>query len=165
MTQPDAMMTRIAEASGLGQRGERAQARDLLGQLWEQIGAGGSPLHRCALAHSMADVQDDPAHELVWDQRALAAADEATDAEAVALGMPGLAGTYPSLHLNLGDVHLRLGDRGAARRHLLAGLAALDGLADDGYGAMVRRGLRGLQQRLDQPVQQPRCRPDDGSAA
>lgn len=29
-----------------------------------------------------------------------------------------------------------------------AGLAALGALPDDGYGAMIRRGLTGLQERL-----------------
>jgi hypothetical protein len=49
---------------------EREAARRLFADLWEEIGAGGDALHRCALAHSMADVQDDVREELVWDLRA-----------------------------------------------------------------------------------------------
>ena len=151
MTMPNEMMSRIAEGVDLEQQGEPDRARALFAQLWEQIGSHGNPLHRCALAHSMADVQDDPAAELLWDQRALAAADEATDADAVASGIQSMAGMYPSLHLNLGDVYLRLGDRGAARKHLQAGLAAVGALGDDGYSTMIKRGLAGLQERLAEP--------------
>ena len=42
----------------------------------------------CVLAHSMADVQDDVRQELVWDQRALAAADPLTDDRVVAQVSP-----------------------------------------------------------------------------
>ena len=49
----------------LSQAGERDAARRVLEALWEDIGGeDGDPLHRCAVAHAMADVQDDPADEL-----------------------------------------------------------------------------------------------------
>ena len=64
-------------------RGRREAARDLFARLWEEIGAEqGDPLHVCVLAHAMADVQDDVHQELVWDRRALAAADALTDERA-----------------------------------------------------------------------------------
>jgi len=62
--------------------------------------------------------------------------------------MPPPASLLPSLHLNLGDVCLRLGDPASARHHADVGLAAADRLPEDGYGAMIRRGLDGLQTRL-----------------
>lgn len=92
MTEPDETMTRIGEGIALNQQGDRDQARQLFEELWERIGADGNSMHRCALAHSMADVQDDPADELVWDLRALQAADAATDAQAEQAGMQGVAG-------------------------------------------------------------------------
>lgn len=61
------------------------------------------------------------------------------------LARPGLA---PSLHLNLGDGYLRQGRTPEARDQLNGGLAALSALPDDGYGAMVRRGLTGLEERI-----------------
>lgn len=151
MTQPDEMMTRIGEGITLSQQGDRRNARQVFDRLWNEVGADGNPLHRCALAHSMADVQDDPAEELVWDLQALDAADAVTETQAAASGMQGPAGMYPSLHLNLGDVYLRLGDRQAARQHLDAGLAAAGSLGDDGYGMMIRRGLDALRKRLNAP--------------
>ena len=76
MDEPDVPMTRIGEGIALSQRGERDAARRLFTMVWADIGGeDGDPLYRCALAHSMADVQDAAHDELVWDLRALAAAD------------------------------------------------------------------------------------------
>ncbi|MGW0595358.1 hypothetical protein [Streptosporangium sp. NPDC002607] len=149
MTEPDVTMAKIGQGMELGQSGERAAARRLFSELWQEIGATGDPLHRCALAHSMADVQDDAHEELLWDLRALEAADLITDARARQAGITGPAsGFYPSLHLNLGDVYRRLGDLDRARDHLRRGRAAVDALGDDGYGQMIRQGLDRLADRL-----------------
>lgn len=149
MTQPDEMMTQIGHGIELNQRGDPAQARRLFAELWKQIGPQGDAFHRCALAHSMADVQDDPHEELVWDLRALQAADLVSDERAAQAGVSSpVAGFYPSLHLNLGEVYRKLGDAQAARRHLDLGQAAAGALGQDGYSTMIRRGLRGLEERL-----------------
>ncbi|RJL32667.1 tetratricopeptide repeat protein [Bailinhaonella thermotolerans] len=146
MTAPDPIMERIGAATALGHRGDRDGARRLLGELWDELT---DPLHRCALAHAMADLQDDPREELTWDLRALEAADSITDERARRAGATGqVAAFYPSLHLNLGDVLHRLGDLGRARDHLRRGLAAADALPDDGYGRMIRQGLANLADRL-----------------
>lgn len=135
-------MTSIGAGIELSQRGEYEDAQRLFTELWGQIGAEGDPFHRCALAHSMADVQDDPQAELVWDLRALQAADLVTDERAAAAGVTSpVAGFYPSLHLNLGDLP-------AARRHLDFGLAAIQALGDDGYRNMIRRCLHDLAARM-----------------
>ncbi|MEW2442956.1 hypothetical protein [Micromonospora marina] len=85
------------------QHGRREDARDLFTRIWDEIGGEqGDPLHVCVLAHAMADVQDDVRQELVWDRRALAAADLLTDEQVARAGVPmPAAGLYPSLHLNL----------------------------------------------------------------
>ncbi|MFJ3966408.1 hypothetical protein [Streptomyces sp. NPDC090036] len=70
----DAVMTRIGQAVILLHAGDREEARNRLGQIWSEIGEEGDSLHRCTLAHYMADAQDDPADELAWDLRALTAA-------------------------------------------------------------------------------------------
>lgn len=150
MTEPDAVMARIAEGIALRERGERAAARALFDELWDQIGGSdGDPFHRCALAHSMADAQDDVREELRWDLEALAAADLVTDERVARGGVSGpVAGFYPSLHLNLGDCYRKLGDVDRAREHLARGRAAVDALGDDGYGQMVKDGLDRLADRL-----------------
>ncbi|MFW3173080.1 hypothetical protein [Geodermatophilus sp. CPCC 206100] len=145
----DETMARIGAAVTRAQRGEPDAARRELTSLWNELGPGGDPLHRCTLAHHLADLQEDPREELAWDQRALAAADAVTDERAAAAGATGpVAAFYPSLHLNLGEDHRKLGDLPAARRHLELGRAAAGELSDDGYGAMVRGGLEALATRL-----------------
>ncbi|WP_326826000.1 hypothetical protein [Streptosporangium sp. NBC_01756] len=148
MTEPDATMARIGQGIELGHSGDREAARRLFAGLWEEIGAAGDPLHRCALAHSMADVQDDVREELRWDLRALEAADLVTDERAQQAGVAAVRGFYPSLHLNLGDAYHKLGDLDRARDHLERGRAAVDALGDDGYGQMIRQGLDRLADRL-----------------
>jgi hypothetical protein len=149
MTEPDPIMASIGRGIELNQQGEREAARTLLTDLWDQVGPDGDPLHRCGIAHSLADTHDDPHEELAWDLRALDAADSVTDERALQAGMAGpVAGFYPSLHLNLGDVYRRLGDTDRARHHLAAGRAATDALGDDGYARMIKAGLDRLGERL-----------------
>ncbi|MGH3438826.1 MAG: hypothetical protein ACRDRN_20445 [Sciscionella sp.] len=149
MSEPDAVMTKIGEGIELGQAGEREAARKLFAEVWNEIGTSGDALHRCALAHSMADVQDDVRDELAWDQRALDAAALVTDEQAKRAGMATKAsGLYPSLHLNLGDAYRRLGDTERAREHLDCGRAAVGALSHHGYGQLIRGGLERLAARL-----------------
>ena len=142
-------MMRIGEGMGLSQSGDREGARVVFEEVWSTLGSDGDAFHRCAVAHSMADVQDDPRDELLWDQRALEAADAVSDERAQAGGVATVRGFYPSLHLNLGDVYLRLGEAARAREHLMAGQAAVDALGDDGYGRMIAAGLDRLAERID----------------
>lgn len=146
----DVVMKRVGEGIDLCQSGDHEAARCVFAELWDEIGGErGDPLHRCALAHSMADVQDDVHDELLWDHRALEAADLVSDERAAAAGvMSHVAGFYPSLHLNLGECYRKLGDGNLARRHLVAGQAAVSALPDDGYGRMITSGLRRLAERL-----------------
>jgi len=150
VTEPDAVMARIGEGIALRERGERGAARDLFAQVWSEIGGeNGDPFHRCALAHSMADVQDDVHEELAWDLRALAAADLLTNERAARGGVAGsVAGFYPSLHLNLGECYRKLGEVDRAREHLDRGRASVDALGNDGYGQMIKGGLDQLADRL-----------------
>ena len=146
VTEPDGIMARVGDGIAAGQRGERELARSILGELWVRVDQGeGDAFHRCAIAHSLADVQDDAEAELTWDRRALAAADDVTDEQLAAVGtMATVRGLYPSLHLNLADVYARLGDPDRARDHVRLGREALGALPDDGYRAMVRDALTRL---------------------
>ncbi|MGY1809361.1 hypothetical protein ACI8AF_18500 [Blastococcus sp. SYSU D00669] len=149
MTSPDPVLARIGSAVELGAT-DRGAARAEFTAIWDELGPAGDPLHRVAAAHHAADVQDDPREELAWDGRALAAADAVTDERAAAAGVTSaVAAFYPSLHLNLGEAHRKLGDLDAARHHLERGLAAAGALPDDGYGAVIRGGLDGLAARLE----------------
>ncbi len=107
---------------------------------------------RCVIAHYAADLEPEAADELRWDERALAAwrESDATDWDEIGIADP--AAMLPSLHLNLGDDHLRAGDRPAALRHLAVARSGLDSLPDDGYGQMIRAGVLGLAERCAAPV-------------
>lgn len=143
----DPVIDRIAEALDLFNSGRRGEARAAFGAIWSEIGTGGDPFHQCVLSHYMADAQDEPADELMWDRRALAAADRIVKERPDTSGLSVLS-LYPSLHLNLADVLHRTGDLDGARKHHRLALQAGDALADDGYGQMIRAGIERLGQRL-----------------
>jgi hypothetical protein len=147
----DEIMARIGHGVELHhQRGERDAARLLFAEIWEKIGGErGDPLHVCVLAHSMADVQDDVRDELVWDLRALAAADRLTEDRMAGVGVPlPVAGLYPSLHLNLSECYLRLGNLDQAREHLREARTGIGALGDDDYGRLIKSGLARLEELL-----------------
>jgi hypothetical protein len=147
----DPLLTRIGEGVELHHhRGQREAARDLFAQIWDDIGGEqGDPLHVCVLAHAMADVQDDVDQELIWDLRALAAADLVTDERAVEAGVTlPVAGLYPSLHLNVSECYRKLGDLGRAREHLQQAQAGIGALGDDEYAQLIKGGLERLAEQL-----------------
>ncbi|MFE7097445.1 hypothetical protein [Streptomyces erythrochromogenes] len=163
----DAVMTRIGQAVILLHAGDREEARNRLGEIWQEIGEEGDSLHRCTLAHYMADAQDDPADELAWDLRALTAADALRDEpgngdrhgdghgdrhgdghRAQREPLPAMRVFYPSLHLSLAADYLKLQRPGAARVHLARARAATGALPDDGYGNGVRAAIARLERRL-----------------
>ncbi|WP_068269525.1 hypothetical protein [Aldersonia kunmingensis] len=138
----DPVMTRITTAVSAFHQGDREAARATMLSVWREVTPAGDPLHRCTLAHYLADMYDDAAQALMWDTRALDAADALTDERAqrhhAALSV---AGFYPSLHLNLADNLRRLGSFTAAAEHLAAAKDRIDSLADDEYGAIIRTAL------------------------
>ncbi|MFC8346906.1 hypothetical protein [Streptomyces sp. NPDC057280] len=146
---PDAVMTRIGQVVMLHHAGDREEARHRFLDLWAEIGEDGDPLHRCTLAHYMADAQDDPSDELAWDLRALTAAEELSD-DRLAEHESTLAvrALYPSLHLNLAADYVKLDRSDAARTHLRRARGAADALADDSYGDGVRAAISRLELRL-----------------
>nr|WP_222108949.1 hypothetical protein [Streptomyces cupreus] len=142
-------MTRIGQVVMLHHAGDREEARHRFLDLWAEIGEDGDPLHRCTLAHYLADTQDEPGDELAWDLRALTAAEELTD-DRLAEHESALAvrALYPSLHLNLAADYVKLGRSEAARTHLRRARTAADTLAEDSYGDGVRAAIHRLELRL-----------------
>ncbi|OIK28556.1 hypothetical protein [Streptomyces malaysiense] len=157
----DEVLTRIGQVVMLHHAGDREEARSRFLDLWTEIGEDGDPLHRCTLAHYLADTQDDPADELAWDLRALAAARELPEG-----GPRGVPGFFPSLHVNLAADYIKLARPEAARTHLTDARTAAQSLADDGYGKGVRAAIGRLESRLEErgpggggPWGPPRQRP------
>ncbi|MBD3009484.1 MULTISPECIES: hypothetical protein [unclassified Streptomyces] len=142
----DAVLTRIGQAVMLHRGGDREEARNRLAALWREIERDGAPFHRCALAHYLADTQDDPLDELIWDLRALAAADTLT-------GAPAPRAFLPSLHLNVAAGHLKLGQEEAARSQLALAREAAGALGEDPYGDGVRAAILRLTLVLEGAVE------------
>lgn len=144
----DATMQAIMDTIADNEAGPDGK-RSRFDALWAEIGEAGDPLHRCILAHYMADVQPDPAGALVWDQRALDAA-RAVDEDDFSAALPGLVleGFFPSLHLNLAQDLEKLGRVDEARHHLAEARARFDDMPEDGYGKMIRGGVERLEARL-----------------
>jgi len=147
MTTWDAVLAAVTTAL----TADRARGREELLACWADTG-GGDAAHRCVLAHYLADLEPGLDEEIAWDRAALTHHEKVRDGDLAPVGIPSARAMLPSLHLNLGDGLLRRGDVEPARRHLEAGLAAVDALADDGYGAMVRGGLDRLRARLHDPA-------------
>lgn len=143
------VMSRVTHAVGLSLQGECDQARALFTDLWSEIGPSGDAFQRCTLAHYMADLQSDPNEELLWDLRALEAADaiasETVRAYHAALSVRAF---YPSLHLNLAEDYRKLGDLERARHHAARALASVDALEDDGYARTIRGGITRVAERI-----------------
>ncbi len=137
----------VLAAIGIALGGDPEQGRHDLLSCWADTRET-DHAHRCVLAHYLADLETDLAAEVRWDEQALASFANVNDADLVPVGIPAAAGLAPSLHLNLGDGYLRQDRAPEAQEHLNAGVAALSALPDDGYSAMIRRGLTGLQERL-----------------
>lgn len=150
-TAGDVIMTRIGQAVMLHRGGDREEARGRLLELWAEIGEHGDALHRCTLAHYMADTQDDPETELAWDLRALSAASELTE-DRVTEHHATLAvrAFSPSLHLNLAADYAKLDRPDAARGHLGQARDASVHLADDEYGDGIRAAIERLALRLEE---------------
>jgi hypothetical protein len=129
----------IREGIALREQGRSPEAKALMEPLVAEVDSGDDAFAKVFLAHSLADVQENPEDELAWDLRALALMDELTDQRAIERGNPGGKNALlPSLHLNLAVDYRRLGDDANARRHFDLGQAHLDALADDAYGDSIR---------------------------
>ncbi|MEV5837058.1 hypothetical protein [Nocardia sp. NPDC052112] len=142
MNAPGETMAAIVQAVELGRTGSPELAREALLGIWAALGPQGDPLHRCTLAHYLADLYDDAAQSLCWDIRSLDAADSLTD-ERLHRHDANLdvRGFYPSLHLNLADNYRRLGSFDAAQREIEAAQGCVDALGNGGYGAMIRTAI------------------------
>ena len=153
----DPTMDAITTAVTLGHQGETARARQELLAVWEDLGVLGDPLHRCTLAHYLADLYPDPAEALIWDVRALDAANALTDHRAGEhhAGLE-VAGFYPSLHLNIADNLRRLSSFDAAAGHIDKAEERVAALPSGPYGDMIRAAIHGVRAAIDARDTTPR---------
>ncbi|MEU8720432.1 hypothetical protein [Streptomyces sp. AgN23] len=146
---PDPTMEAIGHAVTEGRLGNVASARHQLLRLWTTIGVAGDPLHRCTLAHYLADLYEDPAQALAWDIRALDAADTVTEQRVQEHHASlHIAGFYPSLHLNLADSYRRLGTFDTATEHIDAAKEHAPNLPQGPYGDTIRTAIEQVAEAI-----------------
>ncbi|PJE96726.1 hypothetical protein CUT44_16990 [Streptomyces carminius] len=146
---PSPTMEAIARAVAEGRTGDTPSARRKLLDLWSATGVTGDPLHRCTLAHHLADLYEDPAQALAWDIRALDAADAMTEQRVQEHHADlSVAGFYPSLHLNLADDYRRLGSFDAAAEHIDAAGEYTPHLSRDAYGTLLRTAVEQVAEAI-----------------
>ncbi|MGK5518907.1 hypothetical protein ACSNN9_06065 [Micromonospora sp. URMC 107] len=153
-------MATVGRALELGRAGDRSAARDALTELWDRVGDTGDALHRCTIAHHLADLQESVADEVTWDRRALAAVADLSD-ERVQRHHASLQvrAFLPSLHLNLADGYRRAGEVARARHHLTVAAPLAAELPDDGYGTMIRDAIARVTGLLDTGSREPLAAP------
>lgn len=147
---PDPTMEAIGNAVVLGREGDPESARRDLLVIWHQVGVAGDPFHRCTLAHYLADLYEDPAEALIWDVRALDAADALTEERAQQHHASlHVAGFYPSLYLNIADNLRRLGAFEAAAEHTNHAEQHAAALSDDAYDNTIRTAIDEVHEAID----------------
>ena len=145
----DSTMDAITAAVALGHEGDATRAREDLLAIWAGLGVTGDPLHRCVLAHHLADLYPDAAVALIWDVRALDAAEALTDQWAQEHDASlQVAGFYPSLHLNIADNLRRLGAFAAAGEQIKKAEDRAAALPSGAYGDMIRTAIQGVGEAI-----------------
>lgn len=144
-------MDAITTAVTLGREGQVIRAREDLLAIWAELGTLGDPLHRCTLAHYLADLYEDAAVALIWDVRALDAAEALTDHRAREHHKSlQVAGFYPSLHLNIADNLRRLGAFDHAAEHIGKAEERAGALGQGPYGDLIRSAIAGVSAAISE---------------
>ncbi len=117
--------------------GRMQDACNLFAEAWA---ASKDDYDACVAAHFLARHQPDPREMLRWNQQALTCAD--------AVGGERVQGFYPSLYLNMGYSHEKLGNRAEARRYYERAAASVEHLPPGRYGDQVRNGIAEGRKRV-----------------
>lgn len=136
-----AVMDQLGQGQALIVRGDREAACTLYEELWTEAADANDHYQACVVAHFLAHAYVEPEAQLCWHLRALRAAD--------AVGGERVRTFYPSLHANLADVYLRLGNRTLAGEHLDLACATVHTLQDNDYWHTI---LQELIARLTQTL-------------
>lgn len=117
--------------------GKPGEAKALFLQAWNEAT---NDLEKFTAAHYVARQQTTIAEKLSWDKTALAFALNIDDSSMTA--------TYPSLYLNIAKCYEDLGEREDAKANYLLALSFENRLPDDGYGQMIRAGIKKGLERI-----------------
>ncbi|MBS1778762.1 MAG: tetratricopeptide repeat protein [Bacteroidetes bacterium] len=129
---PDNAVNKLcAEGMEMEGKGELTASLQLFTRAWD---LAGNDAEKFIAAHYLARRQEDIAGKLYWDTIALTHAQKVTDTS--------VKGALPSLHLNIGKCYEDLGKYDLASEHYTQALAYANELGNDGYGSMIRKGIK-----------------------
>ena len=117
--------------------GKPAAALNLFQQAWEEAT---NDFEKFTAAHYVARHQRSIDEKLKWDEISLNLAHSVSDDK--------MKGTFPSLYLNVGKCYEDLKDYDKAKKHYELGLSFVSFLPDDGYGRMIKAGLKNGLDRI-----------------
>ncbi len=113
------------------------EAQTLFLQAWNEAT---NDFEKFTAAHYVARHQKSTQAKLKWDELALAFALKINDSS-----MPA---NYPSLYLNIAKCYEDLKDFGNAQKNYQVALSYADLLPDNGYGQIIKSGIKNGIQRL-----------------
>ncbi len=129
---PDNAVNKLcAEGMEMEGKGELTASMQLFTQAWD---IASNDAEKFIAAHYLARRQEDIAGKLHWDTIALAHAQQVED--------KAVKAALPSLYLNTGKDYEDLGRHDLALAHYTQALAYADELGNDGYGSMIRAGIK-----------------------
>ncbi len=113
------------------------EAQTLFLQAWNEAT---NDFEKFTAAHYVARHQKSIQDKLKWDEIALAFALKINDSSMTA--------NYPSLYLNIAKCYEDLKDFGNAQKNYQVALSYADLLPDNGYGQIIKSGIKNGIQRL-----------------
>ena len=126
-----------AEGMNLEGEGKNEEALKLFQQAWEE---GIDDVDKFTAAHYIARHQKTLADKLKWNEVALDLA--------LKMNNETMKGTYPSLYLNVGKCYEDLNDFYTAEKQYELALSFASFLPDDGYGKMIKGGIKNGMERV-----------------
>jgi rifampin ADP-ribosylating transferase len=118
-----------------------AEAAQVFAEAWEMAT---TDLEKFTAAHYVARHQNSVSDKLKWDETALHHALNMRDT--------AMKGVLPSLYLNVGKGYEDLNDWHNAQNNYQAALSCMHFLPDDGYGNMIKAGIRNGLDRISKHV-------------
>jgi tetratricopeptide (TPR) repeat protein len=115
------------------------EAQTLFLQAWNEAS---NDFEKFTAAHYVARHQKSVQDKLKWDETALAFALKINDSSMTA--------NYPSLYLNIAKCYEDLKDFDSAQKNYQVALSYADKMPDNGYGQLIKSGIKKGIQRLSE---------------
>jgi tetratricopeptide (TPR) repeat protein len=128
-----------ADGMSLEGQGNLVEAKQLFLKAWTE---SVTDFEKFTSAHYVARHQDLVVEKLKWDETALTFA--------LKIEEPAMKAYYPSLYLNIGKCYEDLNNFTEAREHYQKALSYFEYLPEDGYGKMIKSGIREGMQRVQE---------------